>query len=227
MLPRPHQHFVHESSPMPQPTYQDALDPAELAHLEALWGPLPVITQTLDVDHPFLTGENQLLTTDPRRAEICYIMHRGCVADGVLLHIKRFYPPSGYRLPTGGIHRGESVADTLAREIPEETGMRVGTGADEVQVQRYLGALVYALRHHSTQTVHHFATYHFLVRMPANGSLQPQDADEAIAGWQWRPPAELGSVAKTLAAVGAQYPVWADWGRFRALSHRFVADALA
>ena len=72
-----------------------------------------------------------------------------------------------------------------------------------------------------------FATYHFLVHMPPDAALNPQDEDEAIAGWQWRPAGELAAVVAILESVSQRSPVWGDWGRFRALSHRFVADALA
>jgi hypothetical protein len=57
---------------------------------------------------PFLTGENQLLAADGRRARICYVLHCGDPAAGVLLHQQNLLPAEGvYRLPTGGIHTGE------------------------------------------------------------------------------------------------------------------------
>ena len=96
-----------------QPTYRDAVDPAELNDLQAQWGALPLVHQHLQVDDPFLTGEDQELFHDSRRAEICYIMHRGNMADGLLLHIKTFYPSGAFRLPTGGIQPGEAVMADL------------------------------------------------------------------------------------------------------------------
>ena len=209
-----------------QPSYQDAVDQAEVKLLELQWGALPLEHQRLTVDHPFLTGEHQQLVSDGRRAEICYIMHRGNVADGVLLHIKTFYPSGAYRLPTGGIHEGEQVMETLAREIEEETGMVVGVGADNVQVQRCLGVVSYAMEHRSAGQTFPFATYHFLVQMPREGVITTLDPEEHIGGWEWRSPDELLAVAETLAQVGRRDAVWGDWGRFRALSHRFVAERL-
>lgn len=210
---------------MPVP-YQTALDPDEFAALQRRWGALPVRQHRLAVDHPFLTGEHQMLVSDGRRAEICYIMHRGDPAAGLLLHIKTFYPAGAYRLPTGGIHLGESVEETLAREIYEETGLGVGGAESQVHVQRCLGVVVYALAHRTAGTTYPFATYHFLVQMPADGVLAPLDPSEQIGGWQWRRPAELGDVAARLGAVGQSRREWGDWGRFRALSHRFVAAQL-
>lgn len=167
-----------------------------------------------------------MLTSARRRAEICYVMHRGDPAEGVLLHIKTFYPEGAYRLPTGGVHIGETVLDTLAREIFEETGLTIGAGENDVQVERLLGVLVYDLRH-AVLGATPFATYHFLVRMPPGATLTPQDPDESIGGWLWRPAPELLAVAETLDAVYLRSQQWADWGRFRALSHRFVAERLA
>jgi hypothetical protein len=102
----------------------------------------------------------------------------------------------------------------------------VGTGPEHVQVQRFLGVVSYELVHRSLDRAFPFATYHFLVQAPPNATLAPQDPDEMIGGWQWRPAGELGEVAATLGTVGTHAPDWADWGRYRALSHQFVTMAL-
>jgi 8-oxo-dGTP pyrophosphatase MutT (NUDIX family) len=209
-----------------QPAYQTAIDEVELSALEAQWGTLPLLRHHLTVDHPFLTGENQRIASDGRRAEICYIMHRGDPAEGVLLHIKTFYPQGAYRLPTGGIHQGEQVMETLGREIEEETGLTVGAGPDQVQVQRCLGVVGYEMAHRTLGQSFSFATYHFLVQMPHDAVITPQDPEEHIGGWEWRRTDELGDVADYLEQVGRTTPTWGDWGRFRALSHRFAAEQL-
>ena len=205
--------------------FQQPVEPDELSAIQRRFGVARVERATLAVADPFLTGEHQMLTSDGRRAEICYVMHRGDPADGVLLHIKRFYPEGAFRLPTGGIHVGEAVIETLSREIYEETGLTVGDGPAHVVVERFLGVLAYDL-HHATLGSVNFATYHFLVRMPEDGILDPQDEDEAIAGWQWLRAGELADVAAILEAVPQRSATWGDWGRYRALSHRFVAAAL-
>ena len=204
---------------------QHPVEPDELNAIQRRFGAVTVEHTTLAVADPFLTGEHQMLTSDGRRAEICYVMHRGDPVAGVLLHIKRFYPKDAFRLPTGGIHVGEAVIETLSREIYEETGLTVGYEPAHVVVERFLGVLDYDL-HHATLGPVRFATYHFLVRMPPDGILDPQDEDEAIAGWQWRPAGELAAVAAILEAVPQRSATWGDWGRYRALSHRFVAAAL-
>jgi 8-oxo-dGTP pyrophosphatase MutT (NUDIX family) len=212
---------------MTPPLLETPLDTVELETLHNLWGPLPGRHHLLSVDEPFLTGEHQLLASNGRRAEICYIMHQDDPADRLLLHIKTFYPPGAYRLPTGGVHMGETVMATLGREIEEETGLTVGDGPGQVRVERCLGVVSYDMEHRSTGRTFLFATYHFLVAMPRGAVLAPRDPDEQIGGWQWCAAGELPAVADYLEQVGNQAPEWADWGRYRSLSHRFVADALS
>ena len=120
---------------------QGALDAEELATLLLRWDAPPLRQVALTVDDPFLTGNHQLLTSAGRRAEICYVMHQGDPARGLLLHIKTYYPEGAYRLPTGGIMQGEGVVDTLGREIYEETGLILGNGRNEVRLERLLGVL--------------------------------------------------------------------------------------
>ncbi|BAM01605.1 MULTISPECIES: NUDIX hydrolase [Caldilinea] len=203
----------------------DAIDVEELEWLYERWGTFPVEQVTLDVAEPFLSGEHQQLASNSRRAEICYIMHRGDPMQGVLLHSKVFYPEGMYRLPTGGVHSGERILETLVREIFEETGLRVGDGNSQAHIERCLGVLAYELRHATLGTIS-FATYHFLVRMPSHAEIMPQDPEESIRGWQWRPATELHLIADRLAMVHQVSQEWADWGRYRALSHRFVARHL-
>ncbi len=209
-----------------QPSLDRSLDPIEIAELTQQWGSPPIRQVALAVDAPFLTGENQLLTKNGRRAEICYVMHRGDPSAGLLLHIKTFYPPGAFRLPTGGIQVGERVLHALEREILEETGLPLGNAPDQVVLNRLLGILSYDLMHRELGPVE-FATYFFLVQMPPAAELHPLDEDEHIGGWEWCTPDGLGQVAGVLDTVYIRSSIWADWGHFRAAGHRFVADLLA
>ena len=140
----------------------DAVDGAELADLQLRW-PLAMRRHVrLEVDDPFLTGEHQELLSDGRRAEICYVAYERDPESGVLLHVKTIYPSIAYRLPTGGIAPGETVWDTLIREIPEETGLEMGEGPDQVRMDRMLGVLSYEFVHaHLIQTIAHLQTGFF------------------------------------------------------------------
>jgi len=208
------------------PTLLRAVEPDELAALRVRFGLAPHQHLELTVDSPFLDGEGQLLTNRQRRAEICYILHRGDPHRGVLLHRKTFYPQGAWRLPTGGIQEGESVLETLAREIEEETGFQIETGPYPVRIEAFLGVLSYAMYHRSQQRTHNFATWHFLVAAPPYAQPVSQDPDEHLEAWDWRSIAEMGRVADELQQITAQDSRWRHWGRFRALSHRFVAEAI-
>ena len=208
-----------------QPSLDRSIDPLEIVELSQQWGAPRLRQFALTVADPFLTGENQLLTKNGRRAEICYVMHRGDPAGGVLLHIKTFYPAGAYRLPTGGIQVGERVLHALVREVLEETGLQLGSEPGQVHLDRLLGILAYDLLHRALGPVE-FATYFFLVQMPPGAELHPLDADEHIGGWDWCRPAELRHVAEVLDSVYLRSTIWADWGHFRAAGHRFVAEML-
>ncbi len=206
-----------------------AIDPEELADLGRRFGAVSYRHEALAVTDPFLTEANQRLLSDGRRAEICYVMHRGTPADGILLHHKIFYPGPAFRLPTGGVDPGEAVWETLVREIYEETGLAVKTGENgtgEVVVEDFLGVVSYDFDHRRLDRRFAFATYHFLVQAPAQAELHPVDITEKVDGWQWLPAGELRTQAITLGSLNATTPNWADWGRFRSLSHHFVADRL-
>jgi 8-oxo-dGTP pyrophosphatase MutT (NUDIX family) len=216
--------------------YNYSVEAEELAVLHEIFGIAPHQQRQMAVDTPFLNGDNQLLTSGTRRAEICYVLHRGDPVDGVLLHRKVFYPERAFRLPTGGVHQGERVLETLAREIEEETGFWIDLsalsggqatlqrGAVPVTVQAFLGTLEYALEHRSQERTHHFATYHFLVAAPPDAVPVTLDPVEQVAGWQWQSISCMKCLAELLYSVGESYPQWRDWGRFRALSHQFVAE---
>jgi 8-oxo-dGTP pyrophosphatase MutT (NUDIX family) len=209
-----------------QQSLTDSIDVDEWAQLRTRWPTAIQRHARLEVNDPFLTGGHQTLLHDGRRAEVCYIAYEKHPDTGLLLHVKTIYPAEAYRLPTGGIQPGEAVWDTLLREIPEETGLEVGDGPDKVRVHELLGVLTYEFVHLGLAQSFDFATYHFLVEFPTGATLDPQDPSERIGGWQWRRPQELPTVANTLAGLGASSPDWADWGRFRALSHHFVSQAL-
>lgn len=202
------------------------LDTDELAALAAAWGEPPRRSVVLAVDSPFLTGPKQKLVSGGRRAEICFAMHRGSPAGGVLLEHVAYYPAGVFRLPTGGIQAGEGVLETLVREIAEETGLTVGDGPQHVTVERLLGVVDYTFHHATLGRTAHYATYAFLVRMPEGAALDPQDPEEQLADWRWLPAGELAAAADALEGVGAVAPEWGDWGRYRAVAHRFVAAQL-
>ena len=140
----------------------------------------------------------------------------------VLLSIKTFYPRGAFRLPTGGIHHGEGVVESLRRETAEETGLTT-------EVRRFLARISYRpLSAPDDPPVFH--TFAFLLE-ETGGRLGALDETERIEEWREVAPSELHAVADLLDHLASEGSEdiggdWAAWGRFRAVVHRAVARAL-
>ena len=187
--------------------YQRAVEPAEIAQLQATYGPFPVERVDVHVQsaHFFESARTPLGTS--RRGEVLLVV---VAPDGhVLVHTKRFYPPGVYRLITGGIGIGEPVEQAVERELVEETG--------QAPLSRcFIGVLVYRIHYQGESLT--FASYAYRVDVSTR-QVHPMDEDEEIADFRWIAPAEIPAVQAHLQHVP---PEWQDWGRFRALGHDFV-----
>jgi 8-oxo-dGTP pyrophosphatase MutT (NUDIX family) len=152
-----------------------------------------------------------------RFAEVCMVIRR---RDGQIpLSIKKFYPRGAYRLPTGGIHRGERILDALRRETDEETGL-------EVKVQRFLAWITYR-DIAAPKGLPLFHTFAFLLD-EVGGTFKTSDEEEQIEDWIEVAPSALSDVADRLDGLASTPSKdiggdWADWGHFRAVVHRVVA----
>jgi 8-oxo-dGTP pyrophosphatase MutT (NUDIX family) len=140
----------------------------------------------------------------------------------LLVAIKTFYPRGAYRLPTGGIHLGEPIHEALLRETKEETGL-------ETVVRRFLATIAYRGRS-SPNAPPLFHTFAFLLD-ELSGTLGALDTDEQIEDWREMSPQEVRAQAAVLEGLTTEGKKsiggsWADWGRFRAIAHRAVADTL-
>lgn len=171
-----------------------------------------------DVDLGVHSMFDPLNRTD-RFGEVCMVVRR---PGGKLLTMKKtFYPPGAYRLLTGGINHGEHVLDALLRETYEETGL-------EVTITRFLAAAVYYIG--GTDTVPVFYTFAFLLD-EVGGALGVVDEKERVEAFREVKPADLPTLADYLDGMGRDYSGeiagdWRDWGRFRAVIHRMVWEAL-
>jgi 8-oxo-dGTP pyrophosphatase MutT (NUDIX family) len=174
----------------------------------------------LVIDAPIPDRFDDPIRKPDRYGEVCMVVRR---PNGkLLLAIKTFYPRGAYRLPTGGIHRGEPVFDALIRETNEETGLRT-------EVRRFLAQIAY----HGTeafQVTPLFHTFAFLLD-ETGGSLGAIDTSEQIEDWREIAVADLPSVADVLDDLQTAGTLdiggdWAAWGKFRAVVHRTVFRAL-
>jgi NAD+ diphosphatase len=153
-----------------------------------------------------------------RVGEVCMVVQRP--SGTLLVSIKTFYPRGAYRLPTGGIHPGEKIADALVREAREETGL-------DLEIMRFLAHISYVAPDDARPLFHTFA---FLLE-EHGGTLGALDESEQIEEWREIGPDELPAVADFLddlredgaRSIGGS---WRAWGKFRAVVHRVVHEAL-
>jgi len=110
------------------------------------------------------------------------------VDDGKVVLVKRKYEPlkGHWSLPGGMVEIGEPLETALAREMLEETGLRVDVGPVIEVFDRIM-------RDEERRVRYHFVLIDYLC-WPADGSLQAgSDVDLAI----WADPATLGQYALT------------------------------
>jgi len=149
-----------------------------------------------------------------RYGEVCMVVRRG---NGRLITaIKTFYPAGCFRLLTGGVAHGETIEAALQREVEEETGL-------QTVIRRFLAVIVYPPQR--------FATFAFLLD-ERGGELGSRDPHERIAAFREIDVAELPLLAATLEAAPDRFDDeiggnWREWGRFRAIVHRVVYQALS
>lgn len=161
-------------------------------------------------------GDNSYLAVaSPRIAEVCLVLKRP--DQTYLTMTKGFYPQGVYRLPTGGIEVGEMISEALEREIWEELGL-------EVAVRRYLAHITY--QHNEGRLFH---SHCFLLE--AEGQPSPQDHAEQISGFANVNADGLLKIAGQLETLPEQQSEflkakWSDWGKFRAVVHRTMAEVL-
>lgn len=166
------------------------------------------------------------LNSRDRFGEVCMVVRR---ANGRLLTAsKTFYPPGAFRLLTGGIKHGESIEAALLRETWEETGL-------DVAVRRFLAVIEYRLGAPRENRANKdgqpsFVTFAFLLD-ELGGTLAVQDPDEQLGAFHELAVDDLPAAAHTLAHIGGGvdpeiHGSWSDWGRFRAVVHREVYQAL-
>jgi ADP-ribose pyrophosphatase YjhB (NUDIX family) len=175
---------------------------AEVAGLARRYGKPRTLVHTLPVIEfgPLNRG---------REAEVAMAIRR---PSGLfLLQTKESYPADTFRLPTGGIKRGEAIEHALLRETEEETSLAV-------EVSRFVAVLTY--RAASGQRV--FSSYLFMLE-ECGGTLRVSDPSEGISGWLEADRGQLDSAAQRLRACPAP---WNSWGQFRALAIEALIAAI-
>lgn len=111
----------------------------------------------------------------------------GIFRDGKILLVRRAREPSKgvYTFPGGRVEFGESLTEALAREIQEETGLKI----EIVGLIGYREALPAKTGGHG-----HFVILPFAARWVANEVALNDELDDA----RWLPPGDLGGLPITL-----------------------------
>jgi ADP-ribose pyrophosphatase YjhB (NUDIX family) len=136
-----------------------------------------------------------------REAEVAMAIRRP--SGLILLQTKEHYPEDTFRLPTGGIKRGEAIEHALLRETDEETSLAV-------EVIRFVSVITYRTPRGNRA----FSSYLFLLD-ERGGALRTTDPTEGISGWIEADRARLDHAARRLRTCQG---TWESWGRFRALA---------
>lgn len=192
--------------------------PLSLAQQQQLEGLSLQYGKTRYVEAEIFPGFDDPIRKPDRVGEVCMVIRR---PNGkLLLSIKKIYPRGAYRLPTGGVGIGEAIIAALFREVNEETGLTV-------RLRRFLALISYRVAGDDTPVFHTFA---FLLD-EVGGTLGVLDPGEQIEEYIEIDPAELPRVAERLESLPdgdrATVGSWSDWGKFRAVVHRAVHEALA
>jgi len=160
-----------------------------------------------DVDHWLA-----LYRRGQRVAEAIYVLK--LPGGETLLHTKAFYPDGVYRLPGGGIARGETPWDAAVREAAEETGLATRPAAllGYADVELVAGEARVAM-----------PNYIFLLEPVEPGADPVPSPDEDISGFRRVPWQELPAVAGALVGLEGG---WRHWGRYRAIGHVLAYEAI-
>ena len=192
--------------------FEAVYSPKLLAKIEKRFGPFRQEEFELSVSSEVMQRMVDKMQSKPRRGEVVMVIPNA--AGDIWLHTKDFYPDGVYRLMTGGIETGEDPQVALRREVWEETGF-------EVKIERCLAVLTYNFS--SAEETLPFVSYIFLTT-PAQGIPEPTDSGENITHFKAVPPAALFDAAHQLQGLEGKF---ADWGMFRAIAHRVVAETLS
>jgi len=106
------------------------------------------------------------------------------IKDGCVLLIRRATPPKAgeWSLPGGRAGWGETLRETAAREVFEETGI-------EAEIGVLLDVVDYVERDRSGEVLHHFALVDYMGHWRGGKPVAGDDAAEAV----WAPLDRVGA----------------------------------
>ncbi len=165
-------------------------------------------------EYPILNRRNAswVRSTVRRSGEAILVVPRP--NGNFIFHTKSSYPEGVYRLPGGGINRGEGVEHAARREAQEEMGF-------DLPMARFLGVVenIFVVDGERLS----YPSYVFLTP-PTSAAPRVMDPHEQISGFRELPLADFPGIIQQLETLP---PDWQPWGEFRAAPHALVLQALA
>ncbi len=150
-------------------------------------------------------------TTVRRRGEAILVVPRP--NETYLFHTKSSYPEGIYRLPSGGVNRGEGVEHAARRETQEEMGF-------ELPMARFLGVVENVFVVDGERLC--YPSYIFLTP-PTTAKPRVMDPHEQISDFR---ELALAAFPRVIAQLEGLLPEWQPWGQFRAAPHALALEAL-
>jgi ADP-ribose pyrophosphatase YjhB (NUDIX family) len=158
---------------------------AWLADLRARHGDVPVHDERIEVPR----GKYDRLRSDAEQDALGGARVR-LTRDGELLLVSN-RAEHGWDVPGGALEPGENLRETARREVHEETGLSCELG-------EALGVNRFAFEPEAGEGPVVEGLWVYYGGEPTGGTLVPQDAELADAGWFAEPPAELDPYAEPL-----------------------------
>lgn len=131
----------------------------------------------------------------------------------VLVMTKTFYPQSIYRLPSGGMHKGETPEEGYYREVQEETGLNAPIVSKIAEIEAHL-------IHQGKVTSYR---QHVYLASETSDPVHTEDESEQITDFKEISIDELLELAEELRSLPEP---WQGWGQFWAMPHEAAYRAL-
>jgi 8-oxo-dGTP pyrophosphatase MutT (NUDIX family) len=192
-----------------QSFFKPYLIDGELETLLIKWPKTTIYSTTLKFEQDHFNYWSKIVCGKKnKRGEVLFAIQHG---KKYLVHTKKYYPNSAFRLLTGGIHKKEPVFDALTREVAEETSMQI--------VDSQLFAILFYTFINGEKTIP-FVSYMFKV-CPDNYIPVVQDDGENISDFQW---ANLSQMIKIISGLTNLPKDWKDWGKMRSIPHKILIN---
>lgn len=166
---------------------------------------------TLEYENDSFFNRTKEMVKKDRRGEAVFCVIR---PNGMIIATTcAYYPPGVYRIPTGGIGKGENAAEAVLRETKEELGL-------EADIEEFAGVIRIRFRHRDDSFM--FYSYIFILK-EKSGRLLVDASDNEVSEVR---EVDIKGLEEIVHALGNIEESWRDWGRFRQVTSGAVLEYL-